>query len=83
MNPKLKSVLIITAKNAVNAILTNSALLTLLGNWQQLGTRAGWVLVLKTTLSVVFAREAIAWGPKIIAWSNSTEPIAHVVPEVK
>lgn len=71
MNGTFKKVLIISAKNAVNALLTNSVLMTTLGNWQQLHSASGWVVVAKVTLSCVLAREAMVWGPKILAWSQS------------
>src|SRR4051794_15216086 len=71
MNISLKKVLIVSAKNAVNAILTNSVLMTTLGNWQQLHTAAGWVVVGKVTLSCILAREAMVWVPKVLAWSQS------------
>jgi hypothetical protein len=74
----LKAIASVTAKNAVNAIITNATLLTLLGNWQQIGTHDGIMMILKTTVSVVFAREAIVWFPKILAWSQSVE--AQTIP---
>jgi len=73
MNPKLRLFLIVFAKQAVNAVLTNSALISLLGDWSKFGTRASWILIAKTTASVVAAREVMVWGPKILAWSQSTD----------
>lgn len=68
---KLKSFLVISAKNALNAVLTNAALMTTFHNWGQLSTKAGWISIGWTTLSVVGAREATVWLPKILAWSTS------------
>lgn len=74
MTPKpfWKLVLEISTKHAVNAILTNGALMTLLGNWHQLSTKEGWVNVLYLTISTVAAREGLVWLPKLLKWSQST-----------
>lgn len=75
LNPKLKAVLIISAKQAVNALLTNSAFMTLTGNWHQwITTRAGWLNIGLLTLSTIAAREALIWLPKIQAWTQSPTP---------
>lgn len=72
MRPKLKRMLILSAKHAVNAILTNSVLMTTLGSWSQIHTRGGWWTIGKVALSTIVAREAMVWGPKLLAWSQST-----------
>jgi hypothetical protein len=74
MSPALKNVLTITAKNAVNAILTNAALMGMLHNLLDVTTRNGWWNIGKVTLSVVVAREAMIWVPELLKWSASTEP---------
>jgi hypothetical protein len=72
MTPKLKSALIIAAKNAVNAIITNAGLITMLHGAFNVSSAAGWWNIGKATISVVAAREAIIWGPKLLAWSSSS-----------
>lgn len=70
---RLRRILNISLKNAVNSLLTNSAFLTATGNWHTLNTRAGWVSVLYLAGSTIVAREGIVWLPKILAWSQSAE----------
>lgn len=74
MNNRLKSITIVSLKNAINALLTNSAFLTVTGNWHTLSTRAGWLSVLYLAGSTIMAREGIVWLPKILAWSQSPTP---------
>lgn len=71
MHPKLKSFLIVCAKNAVNAILTNAALMALIHDQFNFANHSGWVHVLKAAGAAVAAREALVWGPKLLAWSTS------------
>lgn len=71
MNSKLRSILIISAKNAVNAILTNAALMATMGQWFHLHSRSGLYHVLDATLCTVIGREALVWIPKLLAWSQS------------
>lgn len=75
MSPNVKNVLIIIAKNAVNAVLTNATLMAtmhqtfyLTGNWHGIDN------MLKVTLGVVLAREGVVFLPVILKWSqtNST-----------
>lgn len=70
---RLRRILNISLKNAVNSLLTNSAFLTATGNWHTLNTRAGWLSVLYLAGSTIVAREGIVWLPKILAWSQSIE----------
>ena len=71
MNPTLKKILIIAAKHAVNAILTNAGLMGMLHGAFNLYSRSGLWNIGKATLSVVIAREAIVWVPQIIKWTNT------------
>lgn len=71
MQPMLKRALIISSKNAVNALLTNSVLMTMLHQWHSLNTRSEWAQIGEVALSCVLAREGIIWLPKILAWSQS------------
>jgi hypothetical protein len=72
MNPKLKNILIITLKNAVNAVLTNAALMGMLHNLLDVTTRNGWWNIGKVTMATVAAREAMIWVPELLKWSTST-----------
>lgn len=72
MHPKLKQFLLISAKNAVNAILTNSAILAIFHqHMSDLRTRHEWGIIGWMTLSCVAIREGTVWLPKLLAWSNS------------
>lgn len=71
MNPKLKTFLIISAKQAVNAILTNGALMTMMSGTFHLHSWDGVKHILEATLSVIGSREAMIWVPKILRWSTT------------
>ena len=71
MNRRLKNIFIIAAKHAVNAILTNAGLMTMLHGAFNFYSRAGLWNIGKATLSVVVAREAIVWIPVILKWTNT------------
>ena len=71
MNATFKSILIVVAKNAVNAVLTNSGLMLGWGNIFNIDSIAGVVALLKATGIVVVSREVIVWIPKLIAWSKT------------
>lgn len=72
MNPMLKSILVISVKQAVNALIVNGVFNTFMGNWHQLTTRQGLINAGWLTLSTVLAREVMVWGPKVLAWSQSS-----------
>jgi len=71
MNPAVKQFLIVFAKQAViGASTTVSAV------WQapatfNLNTIHGWEHIGLLMLGAVGAREAMVWGPKLLAWANS------------
>jgi hypothetical protein len=72
VHPKIKLFLIVSLKNAVNAVLMNSALML---QWHfifNFNNLAGALAVLKATASVVGTREAMIWGPKLLKWSQTT-----------
>jgi hypothetical protein len=83
MKPKLKTFFIVSAKNAINAILTNAGLMAMFSQTFELHTRAGVLNLAKATLLTVATREALVWGPKLLAWSQSTEetvsPVTGIV----
>jgi hypothetical protein len=65
----IKHFLIIVAKNAVNAIITNAGLMaTMHGAFNTYSRNGLWNLG-KATLSVVVAREVMVWGPVVVKWS--------------
>lgn len=71
MNAKLKATLIIVVKQA---IIGGSTVIVAI--WQspttyELSTVKGWEHVGLLLLGAVGTREAMVWGPKILAWANS------------
>lgn len=71
MHPKLRTFLVISAKNAVNAVITSTALTSLFHNWNQVAGHHGWIKLLEAIGVTVASREALVWGPKLLAWSTS------------
>ena len=79
MNPTVKNILLIAAKNAVNAILTSSALMAL--NWGAFNyqTVDGWWNLAKVVIAVIGAREVTVWLPILLKWSStSSNPAAEL-----
>lgn len=67
----MKNFLMIVLKNAVNAILTNAGLMTLMhGVFNKYSTDGLWNIG-KATLVVVAAREVIVWAPVIMKWTTT------------
>lgn len=72
MNQTVKNILVIAAKNAVNAILVTLPLLKIdptnfhFHNW------SGFDHILESLLSAVIAREALVWGPALLKWSQTS-----------
>lgn len=73
MNATVKTILIVSAKNAVNAILTNGALMTLFSGTFHLHSWAGALNVLKATGAVIGIRESQIWVPKLLKWSTDAD----------
>ncbi len=71
MNPGVKNFFMIVMKNAINAILTNAALMTMLHGAFNTSTADGWWNIGKATLAVVIAREGSVWIPVVLKWSNT------------
>jgi hypothetical protein len=67
----MKNFLLIVLKNALNAILTNAALMTMLGGTFNIHTTDGIWNIGKATLSVIGAREALVWIPVLLKWSST------------
>jgi hypothetical protein len=81
MTTAVKNFLLISLKNAINAILTSSALMAL--NWGAFNftSKAGWWNLGKVCLSVIAAREATVWLPILLKWSStSANPAAIEIP---
>lgn len=73
MTPATRSFLVAVAKNAINAVITNAALITAIHDQFNLSTANGWIHIAKLTGSVILAREIVVWGPKVLAWSQSSD----------
>ena len=70
MNPTIKKILVISAKHAVNAVLTNASLAAMMPRTFNFH-HAGLMAFGETALATVIAREAMVWGPVLIKWSQS------------
>lgn len=71
LHPAIKSFLTISAKNAVFAILTNSALML---QWHSIFNFDNWPgvwAVARATFAVIASREALVWLPKLLKWSQT------------
>lgn len=65
---------IVVAKNAVNAVLTNAALMAMFaGQFNNVTSTVGWWNIGKVTVAVVGGRELAVWLPKLLKWSQSTD----------
>ena len=71
MNATLKKVLLISAKNAVNAVLTNGTLLAAMPGVINLHSSDGLWNILKVTVGVIVGREVTIWLPVLLKWSTS------------
>jgi hypothetical protein len=69
----------IVLKNALNAILTNAALIGLMHDTFNTYSTAGLLNIGKATLSVIGAREAIVWVPVLLKWSSTNADPNKVV----
>lgn len=71
MNASLKNALVISAKNAVRALMMNSGLALMIHHFLNFSTKAGLWNIGKVTLLTVVIAEAMFWGPIIKKWANS------------
>lgn len=78
MNTKLKSVLVIVAKQAVNAALVTLGPVIADPAAYSLHTLHGWRDIGVTVAGAVVAREITVWLPKLMAWSNSVVAVLLV-----
>lgn len=72
MNPSVQNFLVIVAKNAVNAILTNAGLMTMMSGAFNIHSSSGWWNLGKATLVVIGSREAMVWVPILLQWSKTS-----------
>jgi hypothetical protein len=71
LHPALKRVLIVFAKNGVNAVLVNTALMAQWHSIFNFDNLPGVWAVTRATLSVIAAREALVWIPVLFKWSST------------
>jgi hypothetical protein len=77
----IKNFFLIVAKNALNAVLTNAALMTTMSGAFNMHSSDGWWNLGKATLSVIAAREVAVWVPVMLRWSATTaDPAGAVTP---
>jgi hypothetical protein len=69
LQPKVKRFLNISAKHAVNAVLTNAGLMGLMHGAFNMYSRNGWWNLGKATFVVIGAREIAIWLPVLLKWS--------------
>lgn len=72
MNAKVKGVLVIAAKHAVAAVLTNGALMAMFSDKFEFHDWRGVINIIKLTGAVVGGAEAKVWIPKLLAWATNT-----------
>ena len=71
MNPTLKKFLVITMKQAVGALIGNTALNAMFPTVFNFHDTAHLLAFAKATLGFVLAAEAKVWLPKLLQWVNS------------
>jgi hypothetical protein len=72
MNLQLKNILLIAAKHAVAAVLTNGALMAMFSGTFNFHDLAGVLALLKLTGAIVGGAEAKVWIPKLLNWATTT-----------
>lgn len=79
VNLAIKNILLITAKNAVNAVLTSSVLMVLNNGAFNFRNPDGWWNLGKAVASVIIGREVAVWVPILLKWSStSANPAAEL-----
>jgi hypothetical protein len=71
MNATFKSILIVFLKQAVIGASTTVIAIYQAPKEYGLSTVVGWEHVGVLLIGAVGAREALVWGPKLLAWANS------------
>jgi hypothetical protein len=70
-HPTLKRYLIISLKNAVNAVLIDASLTS---QWHFIFNFDNWAGVwalMRATAGVIIAREGLVWGAKLLKWTQT------------
>jgi len=74
----------IVLKNALNAILTNAALMALMHSTFNKYSSDGLWNIGKATLAVVLTREILVWGPIVMSWTTTNaDPGTIVMTKIK
>lgn len=71
MNPIFKAILVISAKQALGAVIGNGTLMALMPKTFNFHDPAGTLALLKATAAVVLAAEGKVWIPRLLKWVNS------------
>lgn len=71
LNPKIKSALMISAKQGLNALLVNTSAWLVVPKDFNFHNTAGVEHILFLALGTVASREIAVWLPKILAWTQS------------
>lgn len=75
MNASVNNLLVISAKNAVRAVLNNVGAWGIDPDHFNVVTRAGIKHVALLAASTVVSAEAVYWAPKILKWAQAVPPI--------
>jgi len=76
----LKNFGTIVLKNAINAIITSSALSVFMSGTFNFRSMDGWKHIGAACLSAVIAREVAVWGPVLLKWSTTNaDPGVQVI----
>lgn len=79
MSSKMKNFWLICAKQALNAVLMNSALVAMMHSTFNTYSTSGLWNLGKATLSVIVAREIMIWGPIVLNWSSTNADPGSIV----
>lgn len=71
MSMWMRNFLVICAKNALNAVITNVGLITLFHSTFNTTSWQGWFNLIKAGIIVILGREAAVWGPILLNWSKT------------
>lgn len=80
MSVAFKNILVVATKNAVNAVLTNAALMAKFPTVFHAHSREGLFNLAYGIGSVVLARETMVWLPKVLKWSNTNAEPTEIKP---
>lgn len=75
MNAIVKNVLVISAKNAVRAVVNNVGAWGIDPDHFNVVTRQGVKHTLLLAASTIVSSEAVYWAPKVLKWAQAVPPI--------